>query len=209
MKKLQSWNWIQKDEASDRYRLGLFFLQAGKQVAGKLKLEEIARPVMERVAEETGEGVNLGTCFEDRVLILENVKGQASLLVLGLQPVFDLYCSGLGKLFLSEMTEEQLHDYVRRMKPEQKTDSTITTEEEMKAELQQIRQQGHSLDNEEYEYGLLCVAAPIRNPEGKMIGGISVSGPVSRMKRGKGVASIQASVLAGAAEIEERMGFRL
>lgn len=136
---LQSWNWIQKDEASDRYRLGLFFLQAGKQVAGKLKLEEIARPVMERVAEETGEGVNLGTCFEDRVLILENVKGQASLLVLGLQPVFDLYCSGLGKLFLSEMTEEQLHDYFRRMKPEQKTDSTITTEEEMKAELQQIR----------------------------------------------------------------------
>ena len=107
------------------------------------------------------------------------------------------------------MTEEQLHDYFRRMKPEQKTDSTITTEEEMKAELQQIRQQGYSLDNEEYEYGLLCVAAPIRNPEGKMIGGISVSGPVSRMKRGKGVASIQASVLAGAAEIEERMGFRL
>lgn len=206
---LQSWNWIQKDEASDRYRLGLFFLQAGKQVAGKLKIEEIARPVMERVAEETGEGVNLGTCFEDRVLILENVQGEASLLVLGLQPVFDLYCSGMGKLFLSEMTDEQLHDYFQRMKPEQKTDGTITTEAEMKAELQQIRQQGYSLDNEEYEYGLLCVAAPIRNRGGKMIAGISVSGPASRMKRGKGVAAIQASVLSGAAEIEERMGFHL
>ena len=38
---LQDWKWIDKDEESDRYRLGLFFLQAGKQVKAKLILEDV------------------------------------------------------------------------------------------------------------------------------------------------------------------------
>lgn len=81
---LQSWNWIEKDEATDKYRLGLFFLQAGKQVKSMLNLEDVARPVMKQLVEETGESINLGVLFENRVLIAETVSGQKSLLVSGL-----------------------------------------------------------------------------------------------------------------------------
>lgn len=206
---LQDWKWIDKDEESDRYRLGLFFLQAGKQVKAKLILEDVAKPVMKRLAEETGESVNLGTIFENRVLSVETVHGQASLMVRGLEPVFDLYCSGIGKLFLCDMTEEELHKYFSETAVKERTASTILTEEKMKSELERIRRAGFSVDNEEYEYGLYCVAAPVKNCEGRTLAGISVSGPLSRMEKNNGLKKIKEAVVNGAAEIEKRMGFKI
>ncbi|MGN0711419.1 MAG: IclR family transcriptional regulator [Anaerovoracaceae bacterium] len=206
---LQSWNWIEKDEATDKYRLGLFFLQAGKQVKSMLNLEDVARPIMKQLVEETGESVNLGVLFENRVLIAETVSGQKSLLVRGLQPVFDLYCSGMGKLFLSQMSEDELHEYFTDTEIVKRTSETIITEADMKKEISIIQKEGYSADKEEYEYGLYCIAVPIKNNEGKIIAGLSVSGPVSRMEKGHGLTEIRKYMLAGAREVERRMGYNI
>ncbi len=49
--------------------------------------------------------------------------------------------------------------------------------------LEQIRAQGYALDDEECELGARCVAAPVRDYTGKVVAGISISGPVSRLTK--------------------------
>ncbi|MCI8608807.1 MAG: IclR family transcriptional regulator [Firmicutes bacterium] len=205
---LQEWEWIERNPASERYRLGLFFLKAGKQVRNRLDLKTVAQPIMENLAKVTGETVNLGVAFENRVLVVQSVYGEASLLISKLDPVFELYCSGMGKLFLSAMDENRLARYWESQTFEKKTVNTITTRPELEAELTKIRQVGYSVDNEEYEYGLFCFAAPVMDENGGLAGAISVSGPVSRMEKVKGLEFIKESVCAAAAEIGKKMGYQ-
>jgi IclR family acetate operon transcriptional repressor len=59
--------------------------------------------------------------------------------------------------------------------------NTITSREKLLQELERIRQEGIALDNEEFDLGLRCVAAPIFGTEGEIIASISVSGPANRI----------------------------
>ena len=60
------------------------------------------------------------------------------------------------------------------------TENTITTEDTLFAELEDIRTKGYAIDNMEHEDRLICVGAPIKNVKGEVFGSVSVSGPVSR-----------------------------
>ena len=62
------------------------------------------------------------------------------------------------------------------------TNKTIISWEELEYELKKIKENGYSIDDEEYEVGLICIAAPILNSEGEAIATISLSGPVYRVK---------------------------
>ena len=51
----------------------------------------------------------------------------------------------------------------------------------MKNELEQVCKQNYSIDNEECEMGMRCVAIPVRNYTGSIVAGVSVTGPAARM----------------------------
>ena len=44
-----------------------------------------------------------------------------------------------------------------------------------------MRRQGYALDNEECELGVRCVAVPVRDYTRKVVAGLSVSGPITRV----------------------------
>lgn len=203
----QKWGFVSQNQINERYRLGHFMLKAGDQVKEGIDLRKTAYPIMENLKSKIGETINLGVPYEKKILILENVKGENSLLASGLEPVFPLYCSGMGKLILSEYSKEELKRYFEEEQIEEKTINTITSFESMYEELKTIREKGYSLDEEEYEYGLLCVAAPIKDSSGKVIAAVSTSGPMSRMLRVKGLSNIITEVLDAAKSIEENMGY--
>lgn len=92
-----------------------------------------------------------------------------------------MHCTGSGKLLLSNYSGEELIEYLRLKGNIKPTANSINTYEELKAELEQIREQNYSIDNEECEIGMRCVAIPIRNYTGSIIAGLSITGPAARM----------------------------
>jgi DNA-binding IclR family transcriptional regulator len=65
------------------------------------------------------------------------------------------------------------------------TKNSITTKEDLLNELKKIQGLGYALDDEECELGARCIAAPVRDFTGKIVAGISLSGPVTRMTMDK------------------------
>lgn len=70
--------------------------------------------------------------------------------------------------------------YAERTKLPGKTPHSLTTLEQLEKELETIRRDDIAYDNEEAEIGLRCVAAPIRNDEGTLVAGLSISAPTDR-----------------------------
>ncbi|MCK9218403.1 MAG: IclR family transcriptional regulator C-terminal domain-containing protein, partial [Firmicutes bacterium] len=58
----------------------------------------------------------------------------------------------------------------------------IISYEDFKKEKEKILQDEVSYDNEEYEYGLFCIAKPLKNHNGLIGAAVSITGPITRIK---------------------------
>ena len=90
-----------------------------------------------------------------------------------------LYCTGVGKIFLSSWQDDAIRDYCRRVQMESLTHKTITDERSLLKIISDIRGNGYGLDDEECEIGVKCVAVPVQDFRGAVKASISVSGAAS------------------------------
>ena len=137
---------------------------------------------MQRLHETIGEAINLGVRDEDDIIYIERTSGGRSLvrvvyLVGGRAP---LHLTSLGKLFLAADTSENVRAYAKRTGLPGKTPHSLTDLYALEKELDKIRRHDVAYDNEEAELGLRCVASPVRNDEGVIVAGLSLSAPVDR-----------------------------
>ncbi len=90
--------------------------------------------------------------------------------------IFPIYASGMGKVILAYSEEAKQEEILSSMEFRAFTKHTVTSSEKLREELAVIREQGYSRDQEEYLYGVSCVAFPILNDKNKIIAAISISG---------------------------------
>jgi IclR family acetate operon transcriptional repressor len=88
-----------------------------------------------------------------------------------------------GKAMLAFQSPDVLADLRDRAPFSALTPHTITAAEELEAELRQAHEDGYAVDHEEYEDGVICVAAPIFGSNGEVLAAASVSGPAARIQR--------------------------
>lgn len=172
--------YLQKNQ-NDEFSLGLVFITLGERVKADTNIAELAKPFMEELARATGESINLGVNQENSVFTILNVEGESSVLVSRLVPVCPLYCSAMGKVFLCNKPEAEVEEYFRADLP-RRTVNTIITFDRFKDELRFYRENGVTQENEEYEYGLACISAPIFGYEDSLVAAISMSCPRSRLE---------------------------
>ena len=91
------------------------------------------------------------------------------------------HSSGTGKVLLAYQSEETIDSVTRQTGLPRFTPHTITDAEQLKGELENIRQQGYAVDYEEMEEGVRCLAAPVFGPDGRILAAMSVSGPAGRL----------------------------
>lgn len=199
---LLKWDVVVKDE-NDKYSLGLIFIQYSEKVKSEISINSIAMPFMLELSKTTGEFINLGIINDDNVVTISSINGESSALVSRLIPVSPLHCSSMGKIFLSYKSDAEIQDYFRRHN-QKRTINTITTYNDFLNERNKILSNGISQDNEEYEYGLGCIAAPVFNYENEVIAAIGVSGPISRMNV-KGMNTIEKKLRVAANNISDKL----
>lgn len=164
------------------YRLGIRLLELGHLVKTRINLREIALPFMRSLHEELGEAINLGVRRDDQLVYIERTSsGRSKIRVVYL--VGDsapLHLTSMGKLFLADESAEAVRQYAKRTGLPGKTSHSLTTLSALEKDLDWVRRHRIAHDNEEAELGLRCTAAPIRDEEGVLVAGLSISAPTER-----------------------------
>ncbi|MCL5059166.1 MAG: hypothetical protein M1449_00680 [Candidatus Thermoplasmatota archaeon] len=110
-----------------------------------------------------------------------------------------LHVTAAGKIFLAEDSASGVMGYAERTGLPAYTPNTLTTLEKLRTELEAIRREQLACDREEAELGVACIGAPIRDAEGKLVAGLSISAPADRHKPGWAEALKKAAAQTGAA----------
>lgn len=194
---------VEQDLDSELYRLGKTMIKYGEKVRDDLDIVLRAKPYMKKIARQIGETINIGIEYEGKVITLHSEEGEKSVLVSKLIPVTELYCSSMGKLLLADMSKDLCEKYFEQ-KHEKRTVNTLTTYDEFKKEITEIKTSGFAVDREEYEYGLSCYAFAIPSSNKKIYAMLSVSGPTTRLEF-KGIDNIKNQIKKLAIQIKEEL----
>jgi DNA-binding IclR family transcriptional regulator len=195
---------IEKSGAGE-YDLGVRWLELGNRLRSRLNIRQVAMPFMQQLAELTGETVNLIVRRGDEAVYVERVSGGQTLIqvvqVVGAHA--PLHVTAVGKIFLAEDSASGVMGYAERTGLPAYTPNTRVTLDALRTELDTIRRDRLAYDREEAELGVACIGAPIRDADGKLVAGLSISAPTERHKPGWADALADAAARIGAA-----LGFR-
>lgn len=172
--------FLEKNTDNSKYRLGIKLLELNNTLYMTNDLRKIVRPYMESICEFCNESVYFGIMTEHEVIYLDTVYPKGTIAgksIIGIKA--PLYCTGIGKAILAYLPDEEVNE-VANMGMVPFTQNTIIDREKLLDDMAQIRKRGYSIDNMEHEYGIKCVAVPIRNIRDKVVAAISVSGPSLR-----------------------------
>lgn len=204
---LKMQGFVQQDEASEYYRLGLKLLELGESVAEDLDIRQVASSPIHALAEQTGETVHIGVQDHEEVVYIDKVEKYATIrMYSAIGKRAPLYCTGIGKLLLAYETEEKIREMYAKTDLKAYTSHTITDMDELVDHVKTIREQKFSVDWEEHEEGVRCVAAPIYNHKGEVVAAVSVAGASNRMTEEK-LGQCKQEVRHSALEISRRLGY--
>jgi len=173
---------LQQNPETKHYRLGLKAYQIGQAALQHLDLAKRAQPHMRELARQTEEGISLVQYEAGSpvyVIHIESTRAIGARFRPGAS--IPLHCTGSGKIFLSSLTEPDLDALLPTLELTPYTPKTITDTARLREETLHVRAQGYAVDDEEVEEGMICIAAPVRDHQGTIIGSISLSGPSSRV----------------------------
>lgn len=204
---LESARFVERDAVSGNYRLGSRVMELGLSAAAHLDVYKVARPHLQTLMEETGETAHLAVLRDREVVTLMTVESRQTLRApraAGART--PAYCTSLGKAMLAYLQPRELDDYVNDTAFQAFTPKTGITAERFQSEIRATRRRGYAIDDEEWELGLRCLAAPVRDGGSGVIAAIGISGPVFRIGR-KRLPLLARAVTSTAANISEALGF--
>lgn len=201
-------HYFKQDPITKKYALSVKFLELGSKVQDQFHFAGIARPHLERLMYETKESVNLAIKEGDEMVYLDHVKSDYAMLQLFTRvgARVPLYCTGVGKMFLSQMGEAEIAGYLNRTPRTPFTRNTLIERNAILKEMARIRAKGYGVDNEEMEEGVRCVAALVFDHKGQPAASVSVSGAGMRITPER-IEELARSVRACTVNISRDLGF--
>ncbi len=204
---LESRGYIEQNKQTENYRLGIKCLELGQTYIKQMGLLKQAKGILEELAEKCGETTYISILRNSDVIYLDSVEAKTTVRVVsrvGLH--LPVYATAAGKALIMFDSEEELK---RKLPPDLKklTPNTIDNLKDLMVELAKSRERGYTTDIEEFEVGVCCVGAPVRDYTGRIVGAISVSGPSSRMTLERIEKELSKYVVDKASELSRRLGY--
>ncbi len=198
--------YIEKNE--EHYCLGLKIVELGSTLLNDLDIRKIAGPILEQAATTLEEAVHL-VLYDSGEVVYIDTKGSSQKIINMYSKVgrrAPIHATAVGKAMLSFLPENKLEEIISKKGLYKITEKTITNKEEFLRHLGQVRKEKVAYDDEENEVGIYCIGTPVFDYSGNIIGGVSVSGPATRIKE-KGLKETAAIVKKIGEEVSTRMGF--
>lgn len=175
--------YVRQNPDTSRYYAGpkLATLAEGRSRFGELRLR--ARGILGTLAESTRETANLSVLDDTAAVYLETVPGpQVVRLFTTVGNRVPLHATGAGKALLAWLPAPRREAILERIELRAHTPRTISDPAVLRRALDEIRERGYAVDDEEFDEGVRCVAVPV-GPLGAPLAAISVSGPANRLGR--------------------------
>ncbi|WP_084417619.1 IclR family transcriptional regulator [Chrysiogenes arsenatis] len=180
---LEKHGYVEENHYTKNYRLGLKNFEISQAYISKIDLLKMTEPILQEIVDTVDESAYIGVLRGKRVVYLNVVETtQAVRIMPRIGIVGQAYFTAIGKSQLSDFSNQHILEQLEKEnlticssgKPFQGNESFL-------AEMDRVREHGFSMDDEEFEEGVRCVGAPIRNYTGNIVAGLSISGPVQRM----------------------------
>lgn len=199
--------------ASRKYRLGLRVTDLGMSALNSTGLREHSHAYLEELRQRTSYTASLGVLDGAETLIVDRARsfrrGRN-----GAEP--DLpsgsrvpsYASAIGKLLLAQLPEAEQRDALAQIKLAKLGPNTVTSKKALREELEQIRDEGFAVGDEELAEGHYAIAAPVRNEAREVVAAVSLSAPKSLISLEEMVDALAPHTIATADRISARLGYR-
>ena len=175
---------LEQDGITGRYRLGLELFRLGNLV--NTSTRRLVMPELERLVGELDETVNfVRPDGSDVVYLIKKESSHSMRICTKTGQRLPMYCTAVGKAILAYLPNPEADSIISGFQFGAYTENTVADASALMVQLQQIRKNGFSVEREEFEYGLICVAVPVLDSRGYPVAAVSCSGPKARMTEEK------------------------
>jgi DNA-binding IclR family transcriptional regulator len=174
--------YLRQEKDSKRYRVGrpLFALAAG--ALDEIEMVNLAMPLLEELSRDTGESGHFAVRMGDAVVVIARTSGPGAFqLTERVGVVRPAHCTALGKIILASLRPDQLKRFIERVELTPSTEKSITSVPALLREIAEIKRTGIAFDDGEFNPEVRCIAVPVMNFTGQVIGALGISGPIWRL----------------------------
>ena len=171
-----------RQDRDKRYRIGrsLFALAAGS--LDEVELVSLATPALEDLTEATGESGHFAVRSGDSVVVIAKTSGSGAFQLTNRAGVTrPAHGTALGKVLLAALTPAQLDRFLQNHELAALTPKTITEPGQLRQEIQEVARTGVAYDDGEFNAEVRCVAVPVHDFTGQVVGALGISGPIWRL----------------------------
>jgi IclR family pca regulon transcriptional regulator len=199
--------------ASRKYRLGLRVTDLGMAALNSTGLREHARPYLQELRQRTSYTSSVGVLDGQDVLFIDlapSYRRTKHEIEREVQAGSRLpaYCTSIGKLLLANLPEQEQREIISEIKPTKRGPNTIVAKRALRDELDQVREAGFAVADEELAPKLYSIAAPIRNTAREVVAGVTLAAHSSQITLEEMVDALGPHLVSTADRISARLGFR-
>jgi IclR family pca regulon transcriptional regulator len=206
---LESLGYLRRDAVTKRYELTPKVLEIGFAALANLQLPELAQPFLERLRDRTNASAHVGILDGADVVYVGRAASRSILgSTIHVGSRLPAHATAIGKMLLAAKSDAEIHAWLEAHGLTRYTVHTHAETRAFREELAQIRERGFALSNQEFEFGIRSVAAPIRNAAGETIAAVNVSAPAEALNPASIAEAIVPAVRATAAELSQAYGWR-
>ncbi len=205
---LEQRGYVEKSPETANFRIGLRAFEIGQGYRHQLGLFQASRPILREMVASCDESAYIAVLRGTNVVYLDVVQTSKPLrLASRVGSITPAFCTAVGKVQLAFLTPAAQESILHRSKLHPLTEKTVVDIGELKKQMEEIVARGWAMDDQEFEIGVRCVAAPIRDHHRHVIAGLSLSGPISRMSEERLHKELLPLLLESSQEISRRLGY--
>src|ERR1700726_623560 len=181
-KTMVSLGYIRQEKDSKRYRVGRPLFALAASALDEIEMVNVATPVLEDLSRETSESGHFAVRMGDAVVVIARTSGPGAFqLTDRVGVVRPAHCTALGKIILASLRPDQLKRFLERVEMKPATKKSITEVSVLLREIAEIKRTGIAFDDGEFNPEVRCIAVPVMDFTGQVIGALGISGPIWRL----------------------------
>jgi IclR family KDG regulon transcriptional repressor len=205
-KTLVSLGYLRQEKDSKRYRVGRPLFALAASALDEIEMVNVATPVLEDLSRQTSESSHFAVRMGDAVVVIARTSGPGAFqLTDRVGVVRPAHCTALGKIILASLRPDQLKRFLERVDLKPSTAKSITDVAVLTHEIAEIKRTGIAFDDGEFNPEVRCVAVPVTDFTGHVIGALGISGPIWRLSNQSLHSSAQI-VQAAASRLSQEFG---
>jgi IclR family transcriptional regulator, KDG regulon repressor len=181
-KTMVSLGYMRQEKDSKRYRVGRPLFALAASAPDEIEMVNLATPVLEELSRETSESSHFAVRMGDAIVVIARTSGPGAFqLTDRVGVVRPAHCTALGKIILASLRPDQLKRFLERVDLKPSTKKSITDIPVLLREIAEVRRNGIAIDDGEFNPEVRCVAVPVTNFTGEIVGALGISAPIWRV----------------------------